>query len=95
MGSTTGTRTESQGPSNSEMGRQETHRVVTLQVSGVRQNEIRKGRHFALEGITHDQEGNLVFPSSRLSLSIFRTCSVFMDEFHAILAMKIMRVSMG
>src|SRR5215469_7230537 len=39
--------------------------------------------------------GILYSPFSCLSASILRTSTVFIDEFHAMLAMKISRVSMG
>ena len=72
VGGSTGTRTESTGPSNSEIGRSSMrHRVVPLEVGRVRQDQVGERRRLRLEGVADDDERDLVLAvARRLSVSM-------------------------
>ena len=96
FGGTTGMRTESTGPSNSEIGRS------SIDITSWRSRYVVSGSTRSANAVVSDwnasqttRNGILYSPSSRLSFSILRTAGVFIVEFHAMFAMKISSVSSG
>jgi hypothetical protein len=96
VGGTTGTRTESIGPSNSEIGR--SRRDIT----SWRSRYVVSGSTRSANAVISDwnashtaMNGILYSPPALRSFSMRRTSTVFMLEFHAMFAMKIISVSIG
>jgi hypothetical protein len=69
--------------------------VVALQVGGVRQHQVGEGHHLRLEGVAHDEERDLVLPVLVPVVEHLAHLARVHDEFQAMLAMKMSRVSIG
>ena len=100
VGGTTGMRTESTGPSNSEIGRS------SIDITSCRSRYVVSGSTRSANAVISDWKASQTtrngilyspasFPSACLSFSMRRTSDVFIVEFHAMLAMKIISVSIG
>ena len=89
-------RTESVGPSKSEIGRSR------MDITSWRSRYVVSGSTRSAKAVVSDwnasqttRNGILYSPSSRLSFSILRISDVFIVEFHAMFAMKSSSVSIG